>query len=103
MYGWGWGSVALVMLVLEIAGYFRPNEDLDLIRQRIERGDDDPDRGAITTEAMEMFNVRSQGGSTRKKHSPFDDVPSGDRIFPTSGRIFPMGARARGTPLLLNP
>jgi len=38
MYGWGWGSVACILLVYEVAGYFDPNEDRELIRQRRTRG-----------------------------------------------------------------
>jgi hypothetical protein len=38
MYGWGWGSIALILVVYEIAGYVDPNEDKELIRQRRIRG-----------------------------------------------------------------
>jgi hypothetical protein len=38
MYGWGWGSVTLILAVHEIAGYLDPNEDRELIRQRRIRG-----------------------------------------------------------------
>jgi hypothetical protein len=38
MYGLGWGSIACIILVYEIAGYFDPNEDRELIRQRRVRG-----------------------------------------------------------------
>jgi hypothetical protein len=38
MYGWGWGSVTLILVVYEIAGYLDPNEDRELIRQRRIRG-----------------------------------------------------------------
>ncbi|KAG0647349.1 hypothetical protein D0Z07_7299 [Hyphodiscus hymeniophilus] len=38
MYGWGWGSVTLILAVHEIGGFFDPNEDRELIRQRRIRG-----------------------------------------------------------------
>jgi hypothetical protein len=38
MYGWGWGSITLILAVYEIAGYLDPNEDRELIRQRRIRG-----------------------------------------------------------------
>jgi hypothetical protein len=38
MYGWGWGSIACILAVYEIAGYLDPNEDKELIRQRRVRG-----------------------------------------------------------------
>jgi hypothetical protein len=38
MYGLGWGSIILIILVYEIAGYIDPNEDRELIRQRRIRG-----------------------------------------------------------------
>lgn len=34
MYGLGWGTIAMIFVVYEIAGYIDPNEDRDLIRQR---------------------------------------------------------------------
>ena len=38
MYGLGWGTIALIIVVYEIYGYINPNEDRDLIRQRRIRG-----------------------------------------------------------------
>lgn len=38
MYGLGWGTIALIIVVYEIYGYTDPNEDRDLIRQRRIRG-----------------------------------------------------------------
>jgi hypothetical protein len=38
MYGLGWGTVAAIFIVYETAGYFDPNEDRELIRQRRVRG-----------------------------------------------------------------
>jgi len=38
MYGLGWGTIACILLVYEVAGYFDPNEDRELIRQRRVRG-----------------------------------------------------------------
>lgn len=38
MYGWGWGTIVLILAVYEIAGYLDPNEDRELIRQRRIRG-----------------------------------------------------------------
>jgi hypothetical protein len=40
MYGIGWGVPALILLVYEISGYFDPNEDQELIRQRRIRGEE---------------------------------------------------------------
>lgn len=34
MYGLGWGTIAMIFVVYEIAGYIDPNEDKELIRQR---------------------------------------------------------------------
>lgn len=38
MYGLGWGTIACIVLVFEVAGFFDPNEDRELIRQRRIRG-----------------------------------------------------------------
>lgn len=38
-FGWGFGPSLAIMLVQVIYGYFSPNEDKDLIRQRRERGE----------------------------------------------------------------
>jgi hypothetical protein len=38
MYGLGWGSISLIIIVNEIYGYIDPNEDRELIRQRRIRG-----------------------------------------------------------------
>jgi len=38
MYGLGWAPIALLFIVYEVAGYFDPNEDRELIRQRRVRG-----------------------------------------------------------------
>jgi hypothetical protein len=38
IYGLGWAPVALIFLIYEVAGYFDPNEDKELIRQRRIRG-----------------------------------------------------------------
>lgn len=38
MYGLGWAPIALILIVLNIAGYIDPNEDRELIRQRRIRG-----------------------------------------------------------------
>ena len=48
MYGWGWGSVTLILVVQEIAGYLDPNEDRELIRQRIIRGAEIDEQMGIT-------------------------------------------------------
>ncbi|CAD6443095.1 646f602f-1565-4a96-9a88-25b0add71e18 [Sclerotinia trifoliorum] len=34
IYPLGWGPIALILLVYEVAGYLNPNEDRDLLRQR---------------------------------------------------------------------
>ncbi|KAM3072196.1 hypothetical protein ACMFMF_007589 [Clarireedia jacksonii] len=34
MYPFGWGPIALILLIYEISGYIDPNEDAELIRQR---------------------------------------------------------------------
>lgn len=38
MYGLGWGPIAMIIVIHEIWGYFDPNEDRELIRQRRVRG-----------------------------------------------------------------
>jgi hypothetical protein len=38
IYGLGWGPIAMIFIVYEVAGYFHPNEDRELIRQRRTRG-----------------------------------------------------------------
>jgi hypothetical protein len=38
MYGLGWGTIAVIILVHQVAGYINPNEDRELIRQRRLRG-----------------------------------------------------------------
>ncbi|CZR57801.1 uncharacterized protein PAC_07690 [Phialocephala subalpina] len=38
MYGLGWAPIALIFIVLNVAGYIDPNEDKELIRQRRIRG-----------------------------------------------------------------
>ncbi|KAH8665710.1 hypothetical protein BGZ60DRAFT_431902 [Tricladium varicosporioides] len=38
VYGLGWTPIALIFLVYEISGYFDPNEDRELLRQRRIRG-----------------------------------------------------------------
>ncbi|TVY89590.1 Uncharacterized protein LAWI1_G004920 [Lachnellula willkommii] len=38
MFGLGWAPIALIFVVYEIAGYFDPNEDRDLLQQRRIRG-----------------------------------------------------------------
>jgi len=38
MFGLGWAPIALIFVVYEIAGYFDPNEDRELLRQRRVRG-----------------------------------------------------------------
>lgn len=38
MYGLGWAPIAMIFIVLNIAGYLDPNEDRELIRQRRIRG-----------------------------------------------------------------
>jgi hypothetical protein len=38
IYGLGWAPIVFIFLILEIAGYIKPNEDKELIRQRRVRG-----------------------------------------------------------------
>ncbi|CAG8951651.1 hypothetical protein HYFRA_00005451 [Hymenoscyphus fraxineus] len=38
IYALGWGPITLILLVYEVAGYFDPNEDKELLRQRRIRG-----------------------------------------------------------------
>lgn len=38
IYGLGWGTIACIILVYQVAGYFDSNEDRELIRQRRVRG-----------------------------------------------------------------
>ena len=49
MYGLGWGSIALVILIYEIYGYVDPNEDRVLIQQRRIRGAEIDQEIGITT------------------------------------------------------
>jgi len=48
MYGWGWGTVACIIMVHEVAGYIDPNEDKELIRQRRIRGEEIDQEMGIT-------------------------------------------------------
>lgn len=48
MYGLGWGSIAAIFLVQEVAGFFNPDEDRELIRQRRVRGQEiDSEMGIV--------------------------------------------------------
>jgi len=48
MYGLGWGNIACIMLVYEVAGFLDPNEDKELIRQRRIRGSEIDSEMGIT-------------------------------------------------------
>lgn len=38
LYGLGYAPIFLILIILNLYGYLEPNEDRDLIRQRVERG-----------------------------------------------------------------
>jgi len=66
IYGLGWGPIVLIFIVYEIAGYFDPNEDRELIRQRRVRGAD-IDREMGITKKPNWWN-RLQGDSYLNVH-----------------------------------
>jgi hypothetical protein len=40
IYGWGYGPTLAILFIQALYGYFSPNEDKDLLRQRRQRGED---------------------------------------------------------------
>jgi hypothetical protein len=77
MYGLGWGTIACIILVQEVAGYLDPNEDRELIRQRRIRG----------------AEIDSEMGITKKPHwwsrlhGDNNDLNIHDRIARNVGEI----------------
>ncbi|TAQ86507.1 hypothetical protein B7494_g5162 [Chlorociboria aeruginascens] len=62
MYGLGWGAIAAIFLVYEVAGYIDPNEDRELIRQRRIRGAEIDQEMGITKKPHWWSRLNGQRG-----------------------------------------